>query len=369
VTGAVAGVVGLVVTRAVFGPDFVAAAALIGIGALIVGASLSWGLSSPRRRSPQRLPSGGKLRRRAHPLAWFAPVAGSVFAMLAWAGVAHSSGSGWVQAVGALLAAVLITGIIAPLFPARRSTLACTASPSDAVAGETVRLTMTANGPLRLTPKYPNGPACRAVGRSRGRRPVEVSIVPERRGVVEEVAVELATCAPFGLLWWARDVRVALPRPLHVAPRFGQPGPIGIRADDAAGDAQRRVPAGLGEPRGVRPYRPGDTRRSIHWPATSHVGVLMVREKERQTDDPIMVEVALPRDILAAEAETERVMAAVDRVLASGRPVVLATDERDGRTVRPVLDRIDLGRRLARAVPAPGAAPGDGPPDPGRRDR
>ena len=117
------------------------------------------------------------------------------------------------------------------------------------------------------------------------------------------------------------------------------------------------MPAGLGEPRGVRPYRPGDTRRSIHWPATSHVGVLMVREKERQTDDPIVVDVVLPRDVLAAEAETERVMAAVDGYLASGRPVVLGTDERDGRTVRPVLDRIDLGRRLARAVAAPHGGP------------
>jgi Protein of unknown function DUF58 len=358
VTGVVAGVFGLVVTRTVFGPDFVAAAALIGVGALLVGASLSWGLSSPRRRSPQRLPGGGKLRRRVHALAWFAPVAGSVFAILAWAGVAHSSGSGWVQAVGALLAAVLITGIVAPLFSARRATLSCTASPADAVAGQPVHLSMTANGPLRITPKYPLGPTCRAIGRSRGSRAVEVTVIPERRGVVEEVAVELASCAPFGLLWWGRDMKVALPRPLHVAPKFGPPGPIGIRSDDAAGDAQRRVPAGLGEPRGVRPYRPGDTRRSIHWPATSHVGVLMVREKERQTDDPIMVDVVLPRDILAAETETERVMAAVDRYLSSGRPVVLGTDERDGHTVRPVLDRIDLGRRLARAVPA---ADGPGP--------
>ncbi len=54
-------------------------------------------------------------------MAWLAPVAGSLVAVLAWAGVAHSSGSGWVQAVGALLAAVLFTGLVAPLFPARRA--------------------------------------------------------------------------------------------------------------------------------------------------------------------------------------------------------------------------------------------------------
>jgi hypothetical protein len=31
---------------------------------------------------------------------------------------------------------------------------------------------------------------------------------------------------------------------------------------------------------------------------------------------------------------------------------VLVTREADGRVARPVVDRIDLGRRLARAVPA-----------------
>ena len=122
-----------------------------------------------------------------------------------------------------------------------------------------------------------------------------------------------------------------------------------------------RVPAGSGEPRGVRPYQPGDTRRSVHWPATSHVGSLMVRETERQTDDPIIVDVVLPPDPQQAEAESERVMAALSPYLARGRSVVLATLEPEGRTVRLVRDRVDLGRRLARAV-APAPAPAaDGP--------
>ena len=53
------------------------------------------------RRLARPLPRGLRLRRRVHPVAWIAPVAGSVITMVAWAGVAHSSGSGWVQAVGA----------------------------------------------------------------------------------------------------------------------------------------------------------------------------------------------------------------------------------------------------------------------------
>ena len=266
------------------------------------------------------MPVGRRLRTHARPVAWFAPVAGSAVAMVAWAGVAHSSGSGWVQAVGALLAAVLITGLLAPYVAARRATLTCTACPSDGQAGRPSALTMTANGPLRIRPRYPVGAETSAVGRSYGPRTVEVPITPSRRGVIESVFVEVASCAPFGLLWWARDVEVALPRPLHIAPRLGDPTRMESTTTRSAGDSRRRAPSGVGEPRGVRPYQPGDTRRSVHWPATSHVGTLMVREKEHQTDDPIVVDVVLPPDPPAAETEAERVMSGVTHALLRGRP-------------------------------------------------
>jgi uncharacterized protein (DUF58 family) len=296
-----------------------------------------------------------RLRRRVHPVAWFAPVVGSVVAVLAWAGVAHSSGSGWVQAIGALLGAVLVTGLVAPAFPARRAAVTCTRCPSDGEAGQPVEVTMVANRPLRVRPRQPLGPVARAAGPARGPREVEVILNPAHRGVIDTVAVELASSAPFGILWWAREVEVVLPRPLHVAPRSAAPGPLDTQADNSSGDAPLRVPSGAGDPRGVRPYQAGDTRRSIHWPATSHVGSLMVRETERPTDDPIVVELDLPHDPLAAEAESERVMAALGQYVAAGRPVVLGTWELEGHAIRLVRDRIDLGRRLARAVPSPGA--------------
>ncbi len=122
------------------------------------------------------------------------------------------------------------------------------------------------------------------------------------------------------------------------------------------------MPSGLAEPRGIRPYASGDPRRAVHWPATSHVGSLMVRETERPTDDPVLVEVDLPSDPDAAEAQAERVMAEVAARLDRCQAVVLASWETAGRVERPVRDRVELGRRLARAVPAPyGGSPGRGP--------
>ena len=54
-------------------------------------------------------------------------MAGSGLALVAWAGVAHSSGSGWVQAVGPA-GRVLLTGLVGPGVPARRATVMCTAA-------------------------------------------------------------------------------------------------------------------------------------------------------------------------------------------------------------------------------------------------
>ena len=59
-------------------------------------------------------------------------------------------------------------------------------------------------------------------------------------------------------------------------------------------------------------------------------------------------------------------MASLTHYLVRGRPVVLGTREADGAVVRVVRDRIDLGRRLARAVPPPTQAAATRP---GRRRR
>ncbi len=357
VVGIMAGVCGVVFTRAALGAGRLVSGILIGLAAMVAGASCSAFLTAPGRR---RRRAGGR-HRRTHPVAWFTPVAGSIVAVLAWAAVAHSSGSGWVQAVGALLAAVLAVGIVAPVVPARRASVTCTCAPSDGQAGRAATLDLMASGPVRITPRAPVGPPSRAAGPARGSRPATVTVTPGHRGVVETVRVELASCAPFGLLWWAKEVEVALPRPWHVAPRPGDPGPIAATPDRSPGQALLRVPAGVGEPRGIRPYQPGDARGSVHWPATSHVGTLMVREKERQTDDPIVIDLVLPPDPVEAESMAERAMAVIGAHLARGRPVLLGTYEQDGHLMQPVRDRVDLGRRLARALPAPPAPPHGAP--------
>jgi uncharacterized protein (DUF58 family) len=301
-------------------------------------------------------------------MGWVTPVAGSLVGLGAWAVVAHSSGSGWVQALGAILAGVLITGMVAPALPAVRATVECASCPADAVAGEPVDVVLITNGPHRLRPRSPRGSEARATGSAFGRRPVTVTLHPEHRGVIDDVVVELASSAPFGLLWWGRDIVVPLTRPLYVAPRWGAEDAATTSPFDRTIDGRAPVPSRLGDPRGVRPYAPGDLRRSLHWPATAHVGSLMVRETERAVEDPVVLDVILPEDVAAAEAVCERAKGTGSAWLARGRVVILRTEDETGHVSAPVRDRVELGRRLARARPPGGNGDGHRP-SPHRRKK
>ncbi len=266
--------------------------------------------------------------------------------LAAWEAVAHNSGSGWVQALGALLAAFILIGLLAPGVAVGRVTVAVLAGPADGVAGSPSVLTISASHPSRIIPLSPPGDEVL----TGGRREVDVEVVPERRGEVTACRVLVGSAAPFGLLWWERRVELTLPRPLVVAPRVGAADPVASAVAPAPGEEAQRVPARVGEPRGVRPYTPGDLRHWVHWPATAHSGSLMVREMEGPTSSPVVVDVVLPPDPEAAERRAERAMGTVQRFLASGRIVELRTVEAGGPVAALVHDLGEAGRRLARAV-------------------
>jgi uncharacterized protein (DUF58 family) len=111
------------------------------------------------------------------------------------------------------------------------------------------------------------------------------------------------------------------------------------------------MPVEPDEVRGTRQYRPGDSRRHMHWPATAHAGELMVRELEGPAAEPLTVSVRLPPDPEDAERVAERALGTVLRLFDRGGPVVLATREVPGPVTAMVTDRRATGRRLARAVP------------------
>ncbi len=314
------------------------------------------------RRAARRVGMLGNRRKgRVHPLRAVLPVAGALLIMVAWGTVARNSGSGWVQALGAALAGVLLTGMVWPALALRRARVHCTGCPTDGSAGLPVEIMVGASARVRVEPLEPSGPETFVGPGNRSQRGEAgiVTLVPGGRGIHPSIVVELATAAPFGLLWWARTVRVPLPTDLHIGPRPGTALALPPRHDERAGESSRRIPTVVGEPRGVRPYRPGDSRRWVHWPATAHSGELMVREMEGPTAEPILVNVILPSSPVVAEQLAGRAYATVQELLDRGSPVLLGTVEVNGPCLARVADRRAASRRLARAVNGSGPGPGE----------
>ncbi len=268
-----------------------------------------------------------------------------------WWLVAHNSGSGWVQAIGDVVFGVLLIGLVGPAVVLARARVRITTAPGDATAGMPVELTVEASSRVRLLVLEPHGPK-QFAGPVRGRASTEavLPLLPQHRGVYDHISVEIATAAPFGLQWWVRRTSLTLPSTLHVAPRLGRPVTVEIHDRDRAGDNAPRAPDSTGDPRGVRPYRSGDNRRYVHWPATAHTGELMVRELERPMAEPVTLTVSLPADAEEAERISEKALGTIVLFLDRGLPVLLGTTETSGPLVAPVEDRRQAGRRLARAV-------------------
>lgn len=278
----------------------------------------------------------------------FGPVAGSLVAVAAWFAVAHSSGDGWVQALGSLLTGFLVIGLVAPALAVRRARCAVTDSPADAVAGRPCRLTLSVTGGAVVRVLDPPGPA---TGTGAGGT-LTVETTPAHRCLRAECLVEIASASPFGLLWWSKRVILPLPRPLHVAPPPATTGSAVPVAGGTTGESEAaRRPGRVGETRGVRDYQPGDPPGWVHWRATAHAGSLMVREMDAAATPPVRVDARLPDDPTRADEAAGQILATVARLLATGRSVILVTVEPAGTVARAVSSQVEAGRRLGRALP------------------
>ncbi|HEV2361923.1 MAG TPA: DUF58 domain-containing protein [Acidimicrobiales bacterium] len=278
-------------------------------------------------------------------------IATSILVLFAWGAVAHQSGSGWVQAVGALVAGALLIGLGWPGIAARRIRVTCLSCEADGVAGGPLRLEVVSSAPARLKPTSPGGETVLAAAGD----PTAVEVVPERRGSIGSVTLEAASAAPFGMLWWRQRLELKLPRQTLVSPRVGVSFPVPERRSAGDEGAVERAVSETGEIRSVRTYVHGDSPRRVHWPATAHAGTLMIRETEETEGGTVRITADLPSDPDEAERRAESVLATVVAVLGSGRNVRLDTYEPFEAGIAvvsgDVSSRLAAGRRLALAVP------------------
>jgi hypothetical protein len=174
-----------------------------------------------------------------------------------------------------------------------------------------------------------------------------------RRGLHPTERFTVTGSGPLGLVSATRTLTVAHRPPLAAGP---VPVPHELRwpaPATAATLGETRRPRGDDLFRGVRPYRAGDVRRSVHWPATARSGSLMVRETEGTGTPAVRIVVAFATAGPAAEQALGRASFAAAEALRAGWEVWLVTCEgTPGRHVEgAVTGPGDLLRRLAAATP------------------
>ncbi|HEX6747461.1 MAG TPA: DUF58 domain-containing protein [Longimicrobium sp.] len=187
------------------------------------------------------------------------------------------------------------------------------------------------------------------------------------RGVFPLETVTLATSFPFGLFRKERDVEIpgeAVVWPRHDRP-VREPRPAGERVR-RAGESFAGAAGARGEYRGLRPYRPGDDPRDVHWRTTARVGEPVIREYERDRSRALWICLDLraePGDLAETAVEIAASLAAA--ASRRGDPFGVATP--DAR-VSPGIGAAQLERVLdvlARARIRPDA-PRVQPPVPAR---
>jgi uncharacterized protein (DUF58 family) len=116
-----------------------------------------------------------------------------------------------------------------------------------------------------------------------------------RRGHFTVPPLQVVSGYPFGLVQRSAD----LGSPLEVlvlpalgkldADRFRRFLGYSERGDHWESQTTRRQPMGPAELHAIRPYQPGDSRRSIHWRTTARRGELMVREFEEESNENLVL--------------------------------------------------------------------------------
>jgi len=114
-------------------------------------------------------------------------------------------------------------------------------------------------------------------------------VEPNGRGLYPTAKVTLHTAFPFGI--WTMTRPVAVPERLMVWPRLTRlvdvPGDVRCEQTGTGSVSQRC--GDEGDWTGVRPYRPGDTLRQVHWPQTARRDTLIVFERQATANPSVYV--------------------------------------------------------------------------------
>ena len=279
--------------------------------------------------------------------------------------IGRTTGSGWTMVIVSGLTGTIGAAALWPLLTLRRVRVEAE-GPRDAIAGRALDLGLRLDGPRTVVTVAASfgylgqdAPEM-ACDRAWSEVPSVGQLVcrAPRRGVVNRVRAEVRCAAPLGLVWWTRQIDVALQRSIDVAPS-ATPASVPAISEGESGDRHRpERRSGHDTVRTVRDYVAGDATRLVHWGLTARRDQLTVKELEDPEGALLAIVLDLRGDLEVAEKMASRAAGMCATALRTGVEVVLCTAEPSGPISGRVTSSTAAGRRLARAVPgAPGQPP------------
>lgn len=275
--------------------------------------------------------------------------------------VADPSVTGLVWA--GLFGAALL-GVIWPLVTVRILGVRVAVAPTDLVVGQLVTLELELTGRASGLSIGATGSGTSVIDVvSPGTVHIPFSVA--RRGAFQQVRIDVASDAPFGIVQ-ARVTRlVDVPHQLLVGPAAEA---CRVQPAELPAELTESTPSGSGvtgdSVRTVRPYVVGDPAHLVHWPSTARTGSLVVRELEPPAARgiAIVVDLGMPgeTDDELVERCAARAAGAAHQALDAGARVVMCTAEAGGPVIAESPDELTVRRRLALAVPGRPAAPPSG---------
>ncbi|HEX4980277.1 MAG TPA: DUF58 domain-containing protein, partial [Ilumatobacteraceae bacterium] len=176
-----------------------------------------------------------------------------------------------------------------------------------------------------------------------------------RRGLVERLDVSARSAGRPGLVWWERRAVVDIGQ-VVVAPRPAGPGArIEIATEPHGGGFTGTAGSHDGDVDGIRPWRDGDSERSVHWPTSLRTGDLVVLDRHRSADTRWIVRVDQDSD----DDEPGRARWALDEGRRRGLRTAAAVGDEEPVEIA---DADAAARWTAMCVPERAATPSRRPP-------
>lgn len=284
--------------------------------------------------------------------------AGALVLLTATVGLALGLAFGWVEAMVAGVAAIVLLVCSIPfLFQARTYDVALVLGHERVVAGHGVQAVVTVRNTGRRAAlpgriDVPVGAGLVEFGvpllHAGGSSAQTLELPPQRRGIVRIGPVSTVRSDPIGLL--RREHAFDDTHDLYVHPRtVTLPSTSAGLIRDLDGRPTRRLVDADMSFHAIREYAPGDARRQVHWKSTAKTGRLMVRQYEESRRSRMAVVLSLADAEYGSDDEFELAVSAASslalRAVRDARDLDIVVGAEIPRVVRKRL-------RAIRHIPA-----------------